>query len=126
MPSRILYLLCAVILLVGSAAAADVPFVFDSKTSDATGYTSVQIEQASSSSSDLAGVPPITQASDNQILAFPVVGGGSTSTGITNKSVGDLRKILDLKVEPDNPRVHDEAVVIALKYPGDGTIDQLC
>jgi hypothetical protein len=28
-------------------------------------------------------------------------------------------------VEPDNTRVHEEAVVLALKYPGDLTIDQI-
>ena len=45
--------------------------------------------------------------------------------GTTDKQVGELKKAFDAAVEPDNSRVHEEAVVLALKYPGDLTIDQI-
>ena len=58
-------------------------------------YTSAQIEQASIASPDLAGVPPITTAADNATLNFPVVGGGSTPQGTSEKKVDDLKKLFD-------------------------------
>ena len=45
--------------------------------------------------------------------------------GTTKKRVIDLKIEFDQKVEPDNPRVNEEAVLIALKYPGDLTINQI-
>ena len=115
--------LCMV-LLVGLGSAADVPFVFDQSTSDVAGYTSAQIEQDHTTSPDLAGVPIISSPSDNESLEIPITGGGSGS-GTQEKNIGELKKTLDARVEPDNPRVRDEAVVLALKYPGEKTIDQI-
>jgi len=115
--------LCMV-LLVGSGSAADVPFVFDQSTSDVAGYTSAQIEQDHTASPDLAGVPIVSSPSDNESLEIPITGGGSGS-GTQEKNIGELKKTLDARVEPDNPRVRDEAVVLALKYPGEKTIDQI-
>ena len=112
-----------VIVLVGSGIAADVPFVFDEGSSGIAGYNSAQIEKASSSSSDLAGVPPISSAADNETLEFPIVGGGRAPGGTIEREVGDLRKLLDTRVEPD--RVHDTAVDITIGYPGECTIDQV-
>jgi len=114
-----------VILLIGSGSATDVPFVFDETTSGVAGYNSVQIEQASISSPDLTGVPTVTQPADNETLEFPVIGGGSLSKGATEKNVNDLKTELDARVEPDNPHVRDEAVVIALSYPGEKSIEQI-
>lgn len=113
-------------LLIGSCAAEDVPFVFCEATSDVADYTPSQIEQASSSSIDLSGVPTVIQPGDNETLEFPVVGGGSTPENITEKKMGELKRMLNSRVEPDNQRVHNEAVGLALKYPGDHTIDQIC
>ena len=76
-------------------------------------------------SSDLAGVPPITTAADNEILAFPVVGGGNNSEGTTEKKVADLKKLFDHRVEPDNSKVHEEAILLTAKHPGDYTIEQV-
>ncbi|AEB68866.1 transglutaminase-like domain-containing protein [Methanothrix soehngenii] len=115
--------LCMV-LLIGSGSAVDVPFVFDQSTSGVAGYTSAQIEQDHTASPDLAGVPIVSLPSDNESLEIPITGGGSGS-GTQEKNIGELKKTLDARVEPDNPRVRDEAVVLALKYPGEKTIDQI-
>ncbi len=112
-------------LLIGSGAAADVPFVFDSSSSGVAGYSADQLESMRASSPDLAGVPPVTTPSDNEVLQFPITGGGSTPGSTTEKNAGDLKKALDARVEPDNSRVRDEAVVLALKYPGEKTIEQI-
>ena len=105
--------------------ATDVPFIFDKNTSTVANYTSSQLEKAHLSSHDLSGVPVITQADDNEIMAFPVTGGGSIFEGKVDKNVGELKKLLNSRVEPDNPAIHREAVVLAARYPGDHTIDQI-
>ena len=113
------------ILVIGSGAAVDVPFVFDQKSSEVAGYTSAQLEQARISSPDLAGVPILSLPSDNEILEFPVTGGGSIPEGAIDRKVGILKESLSARVEPDNSVVRHEAVVLAAKYPGDHTIDQI-
>ncbi|MCX6678341.1 MAG: tetratricopeptide repeat protein [Methanothrix sp.] len=114
-----------IVLLIGSAASSDVPFVFDSTSSGVAGYSADQLESMRASSPDLAGVPLVTTPSDDEVLQFPVTGGGSTPGNTTEKNAGDLKKALDARVEPDNSRVRDEAVVLALKYPGEKTIEQI-
>ncbi|MCX6676400.1 MAG: hypothetical protein NTU95_00455 [Methanothrix sp.] len=118
--------LCAVLLiLIGSALAVDVPFVFDEKSSDVASYTSAQLEQAHLSSHDLVGVPAISTQADSEILAFPVVGGGTNSEGTTEKNVTELKKLFDSRVEPENTKVHEEAIHIGISHPGDYTIEQV-
>jgi len=102
-----------------------VPFIFDTNVSGVSSYTAAQFEQAHASSTDLIGVPIVIQPADNETLDFPVTGGGNTPEGTTEKKVDDLKIEFDARVEPENPRVNDEAVVLALKYPGDLTIDQI-
>jgi transglutaminase-like putative cysteine protease len=114
-----------IILLTGSAFAVDVPFVFDETASGVAGYNSDQLEQAYAASPDLAGVPMVTQANDNEVIAFPVTGGGSTPEGEMENNVGELKKAYDDRVEPENRRVNREAIILAGKYPGDRTIDQI-
>ena len=116
--------LCMV-LLVGSGSAADVPFVFDQSASTVAGYSPSQLEQAHLSSADLAGVPAVTLAADDEVMVFPVAGGGSMPEGENSKKVEELKKSLSARTEPDNPVVHYEAVVLGAKYPGDHTIDQI-
>ncbi len=111
--------------LIGSAAASDIPFVFGEGPSNAASYTSAQIEQASIASPDLTGVPAISTPPDSATLDFPVVGGGSTPQGTTEKKVADLKKLFDSRVEPENSKVHEKALVLVAKYPGDRTIDQI-
>jgi hypothetical protein len=74
-----------VILLIGPGAAADVPFVFDSTSSGVSGLSPDQIEQRSASSADLNGVPLVSSLSDNEVLEFPVTGGGSAPGRMTEK-----------------------------------------
>jgi hypothetical protein len=118
-------LLGIMLITIGLGAAADVPFVFDETSSGVASYNSDQLEQAYISSPDLAGVPSVSTPSDNEVIAFPITGGSSTPGSMTEKNVGELKKTLDARVEPDNSRVRDEAVVLALNYPGDKTIEQI-
>lgn len=113
------------IILCGSGLASDVPFVFDEDASLA-GYSSFQLKEASSSSSDLVGVPSVISPSDNEVLEIPVTGGGGTSEGKLEKNAGDLKDELNRKVEHDNDSIHKDAVIQASKYPGDHRIDQIC
>jgi len=112
------------VLLIASGLAADVPFVFDGNPVDLASFTSVQLEQASSVSPDLAGVPAVTTPSDSEVLQFPVTS-GSTTENTTAKNAVELKKALDAREEPDNFRVRDEAVVLALIHPGEKTIEQI-
>ena len=113
------------IFFIGTGAAADIPFVFDETSSSVASYNSSQLEQAYAASSDLAGVPIVTQATNDEILAFPVTGGGNTPGGTTEKNVGGLKEVFNTRVEPDNSRVHEEALVLVSKFPGDLTINQI-
>ncbi|MFA6371344.1 MAG: hypothetical protein WCW68_01830 [Methanothrix sp.] len=103
--------LCAV-FLIGSGMAADVPFVFDSSSSGVASYSDDQLESMRASSPELSGVPSVTTPSDNEVLQFPVTGGGSTPEGTTDKKVGELKDSLSARVEPDNSVVRHEAVVL--------------
>jgi Flp pilus assembly protein TadD len=101
------------ILLIGSGAAADVPFVFDEATSSVIGYTQSQIEQVRVSSPDLIGIPNITPATDNEILK------------LYNKPVKEFKKVFDDRVDTNNPHVLNTGAILAAKYPGNHTIDQV-
>ncbi|MCX6676420.1 MAG: transglutaminase-like domain-containing protein [Methanothrix sp.] len=114
-----------VVLFVGSAVASDVPFVFDAKNSSVANYTSDQLERASVTSSDLTGVPFTFAPLNNETLEFPVVGGGNAPTRTTEKNIEDLKKMLNSKVEADNPAVIEEVGLAAGRYSGDYTIDQV-
>jgi len=113
------------ILLIGTGIAVDVPFVFDETSVDVASYTSAQFEQARIASPDLAGVPYLSQPEDDEILAFPITGGGSSPDGAKERKVADLKMIMDSRVEPDNPVVHRDALMLAAKKPGDYTIEQV-
>lgn len=114
-----------ILFLTGSAAAADIPFVFDETTSDVASYTSSQLEQAYLSSHDLAGVPMVSYPSDDDFLKVPITGGDNSPGNATEWNIGELKKTLDARVEPDNPRVRDKAVILALSCPGNKTINQI-
>jgi len=115
----------SMILLIGAGIAVDVPFVFDETSSGVASYNSDQLEQAYTASSDLAGVPMVTQATDDEVITFPVTGGGNAPEGKTKKNVGELKEVFNARVEPDNSRVHEEALVLVSTFPGDLTIDQI-
>ncbi len=120
-----IFLLSAAVILSGLALAEDIPYIFDEKSSDASGYTSAQLESMRAASPFLANVPAVSTTRDDEILEFPVTGGGNAPESKTEKRVIDLKKIFDSRVEPDNPLVRDEAVGLVARYPGDYTIDQI-
>ena len=116
--------LCAV-LLIGTVTAADVPFIFDENLADVFGYTPDQIEQAYAGTSDLSGVPLISAPSDDESLKIPVTGGSGGPENEIERNVGDLKRMLNSRIEPDNPAVRREAILLAGKHPGDYTIEQV-
>jgi len=124
MPPWIFWL--CLITLCGSGLASDVPFVFGKDTSDLVSFSSDQLQEASSSSPDLVGVPPVISPSDSEVLEIPVTGGGSTSEGKLEKEAGDLKEELNKKVEPGYTCIRENAAILASKYPGDLRIDQIC
>ncbi|MDD4651032.1 MAG: hypothetical protein PHQ34_02265 [Methanothrix sp.] len=119
------FLFLFALILTGVGSASDLPFVFGDGQGNVADYTADQLEQASMNSEDLAGVPQVSSPSDDEVLDFQVTGGGDAPPSSKEKRVGDLKEEFDARVEPDNQRVNDEAVVLALKYPGDLTIDQI-
>ena len=78
------------VLLLGPAAAADIPYVFDESLHDVGRYDSDQLVNISASSPELIGVPPISSPKENEILLFPA--------SRTYKTVGDIKKEFDYKV----------------------------
>ena len=120
-----LLLLGTTCIILGLGSAADIPYIFDQSTSSIADYTPAQLESMRAASPELSGVPSVSTPKDDEVLMFPVTGGGSAPGSTTEKKVGDLKKTFDSRVEPDNSRVHEEATVLALKYPGDLTIDQI-
>lgn len=121
---RVLWL--CMIFLIGLGLAADVPFVFSDNLADVARLTSAQLDQASADSPDLVGVPAVSTPSDDDVLQFPVLGGRDLSGGLIEEMAGDLIKVFDERVDADNQYVLDEAAVLAAKYPGDLTVDQIC
>ena len=119
-------LLISIILLTASGLAADVPFVFGDGSQDIVGLSSAQLEQESSASSDLAGVPPVFYPSDGMLLQIPVVGGGSARQGETDMQAAYLDRAVRARVEPSHPTVRDMALLLVAMFPGDLTIDQIC
>jgi tetratricopeptide (TPR) repeat protein len=100
-------ILMAIVLLAGCSLAADIPFVFDDRSSDSAGLASVRLEEALSGSFWLAAVPSASSPSDQ-------------------KREDDLKKTVGARVEPDNPTIQEVALLLVAKYPGNLTIDQIC
>ncbi|MCJ7442940.1 MAG: tetratricopeptide repeat protein [Methanotrichaceae archaeon] len=123
---RQLFLWLCIIFLTGFAGAEDIPFVSDNKTSDIANYTAVQLGKISSSSSYLKGIPLAKTPSNNEVLEFPVTGGGNNSASTLRKKVDEINKTLNEKVEPNNAVIRGLALSLAAKCPGDQTIDQIC
>lgn len=78
------------VILFGTAAADDIPYVFNENSYDVGRYDSEQLVNISASSSDLAGVPPISSPKNSDILLFPV--------SKSYKTVGEIRDEYDYKV----------------------------
>ncbi len=81
--------LCLLSLL-GCATSSDIPFVFGENSSNLEGYHPDQLENISTASPDLAGVPPISTLNDSEVLIFPV---DSSSAGKKSyRTVGDIKE----------------------------------
>jgi tetratricopeptide (TPR) repeat protein len=117
--------LCAV-FLIGIGTAADIPFVLGDNPAMVASYTYAQLEQASLGSPELAGVPSVSTPSDAGGLVLPIVGGGSAPEEQTDMKESDLKKTVSARVEPDHSTVHEVALLLVAKFPGDLTIDQIC
>lgn len=118
-------LLC-IVLQTGMAAADDIPYIFCESSMNVSSYSTSQLVEMSASNPELTGIPAVVAPSDEESLQFPVTGGGSMAEGEAEKLTRDFKDILDSRVEVDNPSVHYEALVLAARYPGDHTIDQIC
>jgi tetratricopeptide (TPR) repeat protein len=118
-------LLLYAIILIGSGSALDVPFVFGGVSKDPAELTSTQLEQESATSLYLAGVPSVDSPSTGT-AALPTIPGGSLSPEETRTEEDDLMRIVSARVQPNNPAVHEVALQMVAKFPGDLTIDQIC
>jgi tetratricopeptide (TPR) repeat protein len=90
-----LRLLCCLYLILriglGSDADANTPYAFGEASFGAIGYTSNQLEQASSTFPDLMGVPPAY----GEVIESPVIVGGTgsgTARNLVNKGNGLLNQ----------------------------------
>jgi len=85
------------VFLLGHAVAADIPFVFNESANDVGRYDSDQLVNISTSSPELAGVPPISTPLDSEILEFP----GSRDY----KTVGEIKNEFDYRVQQKKGQV---------------------
>jgi len=83
--------LVAVILLAESVIAVDLPFVFDKNTSDLAGYDSNQLEKASALSRDLAGVPPVSSPSNDDMIEVSLVTNDSINSSSRDNNTESQR-----------------------------------
>jgi len=118
-------LLGIMLITIGLGVAADVPFVFDSSSSGVAGYSADQLESMRALSPELSGVPSVTTPSDNDVIAFPVTGGGNAPESTTKKKVIELKRIFDQRVDINNSDVLNQGAMLAARYPGDLTADQV-
>jgi len=93
---RFLLWICLVFIL-GSAVAADIPYVFNESSYDVGRYDSDQLVNISTSSPELAGVPPISAPENSEILLFPA--------SRTYKTIGEIKNEFDYKVWQKKGRV---------------------
>jgi Flp pilus assembly protein TadD len=113
------------IIASGLSSAESIPYVFD-ENSDAVGLTLAQLSPASGRPPSIEGVPPVYVPDDEEVIDFPVTGGGSSrSTDTEEKKAKDLKIAVNCRIEPNNPAVHREAVSLAARFSGDYTIDQV-
>jgi tetratricopeptide (TPR) repeat protein len=98
----------SLVFLLEPAAAADIPFIFNESSYDVGKYNSDQLANISTSSPELAGVPPISAPDNGEILLFPA--------SRTYKTVGEIKNEFDYKVWQKKGRVffsqgrYDEAL----------------
>jgi hypothetical protein len=121
---RLILVCLATVLIIGSVRAADIPFVFGDDDIDLSSLSSEEIERLGATLS--AGIPPISEVPEGRVIELATTGGGQGSGQRHGITLGGLRRIFDLRVEPENDLIQRKALVLAAKYPGDHTIDQVC
>ncbi len=77
-------------LFLGCAASSDIPFVFNDSSSNVEGYNPKELENISSASPDLTGVPAISTLNDSEVLVFPAGSNGSGEKSY--KTVGEIKE----------------------------------
>lgn len=94
--SQLHHYLVAVILLVESGIAVDVPYVFDEKSSDLAGYESYQLREASALSRDLVGIQPVTSPTpdDDYVIEVTLAANKSIDLFSSDNSTTDSQRIL--------------------------------
>lgn len=113
--SSLRFWLC-LLIFIGHGLASDVPYNLSNNTSDIPSYSSIQLKEASTSSSDLLGVPIVTSPLDNDILEIPNTGAADSKSppeGKSEKVVRDLKDTINKLIETDNPEIHDAAAICA-------------
>jgi tetratricopeptide (TPR) repeat protein len=115
-----------VLLLLGPGKAVDIPFVFVGNFSDVTNCSSDQLGRISAMSTDLIGVPVLYEPPNNEVVS---VSDTSKDNGPVNRLIWPivkLKKAFDSRIEPDNDYIRHKVKTLAVKYPGDHNIDQIC
>lgn len=69
----------------------------------------------------------ISEVKPSDIISFTTSAGtdGIGTTWQSKKTVSELQKIFDQRIQAENPVVHERATELALKHPGDHTIEQV-
>jgi hypothetical protein len=70
----------------------------------------------------------ITEYNGSDIVTSAVASGGSYtgSIPVESRTVEEIKREINLKLNVGNPAVRDEGLKLIRKYPGDGTISQIC
>lgn len=114
------------VMVIGSAAAANVPFAFDESPPSVVSYSADELEKVRASTPELEDVPSISPISDGDVIEFSETGGGDKKGSKKFITIRELKDIFNSRVEPENPTVHREALTVTANYPGDLTIEQIC
>lgn len=108
MRQDIVRLILVLTVTVGLGAGSDVPYVFGDDGPQPLDYAHIEVYN------------------DTEPLAFSTTGGPGASGAGDVRTISDLREELSGKVDVTDPSTRETAVVLAAKYPGDRTIEQIC
>ena len=127
MSLRPLCLLCA-ILLIGPIVAADLE-VDLGKTPSSPGGIFMQLLRDFSRFTwtptpvDIIDIYPLDSPPDSSGTRAYVPKAQGSDKNLTDE---EFKKILNVRIEPDDPYVRDAALLLVAKFPGNYTIDQIC
>lgn len=86
--------LVAAILAIELGIATDVPFVFDDNSSKLAGFDSKQLQEASASSRDLEGVPPVSSLDNDEIIKIAISKNDSANASSSDNKTKESQSIL--------------------------------